>query len=54
MKKITVIVKREMFPDEESYQAFINLEDDQFWYYNQTRNIFGRGRCCPRLAQQKG
>lgn len=43
MKKITVIVKRNMFPDEESYQAFINFEDDQFWYYNQTQNIFSKG-----------
>ena len=43
MKKITVKVKREMFPDEKSYQAFINLEDDHFWYYNITQNIFDKG-----------
>jgi len=43
MKKITVKIKRDMFPNEESYLAFINLEDDRFWYYNITQNILSNG-----------
>jgi len=43
MKKITVTVSKDMFPNEESYQAFINSEDDWNWHYNITRNIFGYG-----------